>query len=172
MTEGLIRRPLPAFDPAKGLLHNEHFQIAYVTNDMAQAEAVFRDRFGVTAFRTNGGANAQGGYLDVRAVWIGTTLFELLCARGPGLELYTDVAPEGGPFVMKLHHFGYLVRDEADWAKLEQTVERGGWTVRNRSDSPGMVRAMHVEAPELGHLLEFVLAWPQFRAVLEGTPVA
>lgn len=172
MNQGLITRPVPAFDPAKGLLHNEHFQIAYVTNDMARAEAVFRDQFGAREFRTNGGGNAQGGYVDVRAVWIGNTLFELLCGRGPGMELYTDVAPEGGPFVMKLHHFGYLVRDDADWAKLEETVERGGWNVVARSDAPGIVRALHVEAPDLGHLLEFVLAYPPFLKTLEGTPVA
>ena len=172
MQERLITRPLPAYDPARGLLHAEHFQIAYVTNDMARAEQVFRERFGVREFRSNGGANAQGGVLDVRAVWIGNTLYEILCGKGPGQELYTDHAPEDGPFVLRLHHLGYLVRDEADWDKLEEAVARGGWTVRSRSTASGLVKALHVELPDFGHMAEFVLAYPHFRQVLEGTPVA
>ena len=33
-----LKRPVPVFDPAKGLLHNDHFQIGYVTGDIAAAE--------------------------------------------------------------------------------------------------------------------------------------
>src|SRR5690349_419029 len=34
LAQSALARPIQVFDPAKGLLHAEHFQIAYVTNDV------------------------------------------------------------------------------------------------------------------------------------------
>ena len=169
--QGLIKRPPPVFDASRGLLHNEHFQIAYVTSDIAEAEAVFRRRFGVTSLRETEIDMPGGAHLSIRAVWIGGILYEIISGSGPGMELYTSYcAPEG--FTLRLHHQGFLVPDEDSWAALQREVARGGWTVRSLSDTPGHVRAMHVAAEELGHLLEFVFPSPAFLKVLEGTPVA
>jgi hypothetical protein len=64
------------------------------------------------------------------------------------------------------------VPDNAAWDMLEETIECGGWTVRSRSDHPGYVRALYVEAPELGHYLEFVLPAPALLERFRATPVA
>jgi hypothetical protein len=167
-----LKRPTPVYDPAKGLLHNDHFQVAYVTNDVGRAVEVFRDRFGVKAFRANDYDLPNGGKVGTRSVWIGSMMYELCYGAGAGMELYTDWAPPGGPFVLRFHHFGYLVAGDADWAALEAQIEAGGWKVRTRSDTPGFFRGCYVETPELGHFLEFVQPREGLLARMAETPVA
>jgi hypothetical protein len=174
-----LRRPLPVYDPAKGLLYNDHFQIAYVSNDLDRAVGVFRERFGVPAFRASDTELPNGAKVGIRSAWIGGMMYEICYGAGPGMELYTDWAPPGDEFVLRFHHFGYLIPDDEAWTALEGEIARHGWKERLRSDIPGYVRAVYVEAPELGHFLEFVLprsgllermnATPGFQGCLEKT---
>jgi hypothetical protein len=134
--------------------------------------AVFRDRFGVGAFRANDNVLPGGARIGIRAAWIGGMMYELCCGAGPGMELYTDRAPEGGEFVLRFHHFGYLVPDDAAWAALEAEIACGGWTVRTRSDIAGFFRGCYVEVPELGHFLEFVQPRAGLLERMNATPVS
>lgn len=168
----LLHRPVAAFDPSRSLLHNDHFQIAYVTNDIDRAVAIFRDRFGVGEFRANDNELPGGARVGVRSVWIGKMMYEICYGVGPGMELYTDWAPPGGEFVLKFHHFGYLIPDQRAWDALEREIERGNWTLRTRSDIPGFFRGCYVEVPELGHFLEFVLPGPGLLERMNATPVS
>jgi hypothetical protein len=168
--ELLLDRPVSAFDPSRGLLCNEHFQMGYVTNDMAKAEDYFRQRFGVKEFRPTEGEQPGGGRISVRSAWIGNVMYEIICAGGPGMEIYSERLPQD--FAIRLHHFGYLIPDEPAWEALENAVVADGWNVRQRSDTPGYVRAMYVEAPELGIYLEFVLPAPALLERFRATPVA
>jgi hypothetical protein len=167
-----LHRPVPVFDPGKSLLHNDHFQIAYVTNDIERAVAVFAERFGVAAFRANDNDLPGGGRVGIRSVWIGGMMYEICYGWGEGMDLYTEVAPPGGDFVLRFHHFGYLVADEADWDAVERQIARGGWRVRSRSDIPGFFRGCYVEVPELGHHLEFVLPRQGLLDRMNATPVS
>lgn len=167
-----LHRPVPVYDPAKGLLHNDHFQLAYVTNDVERAEKIFRDRFGVARFRANDNELPGGTKVRVRSVWIGKMMYEICCGEGAGMELYTDCAPPGGDFVLRFHHYGFLVPDDAAWAALESELARGRWNVRSRSDIPGFFRGCYVEVPEFGHFLEFVLPGPGLLERMNATPVA
>jgi len=171
MSAGL-RRPVPVYDPGKGLLNADHYHVAYVTNDVERAAGVFRDRFGVCEFRRNDNDLKNGGSIRIRAVWIGGMMYEICQASGPGMELYTDWVEPGGEFALRLHHFGYLVPDEDAWDALEGELAAGGWIVRSRSDVPGFVRACFVEVPELGHFLEFVQPREGLLEQLNATPVS
>ena len=167
-----LKRPVPAYDPSRGLLHAEHFQIAYVTNDIDRATEVFRERFGVREFRANDNEMPGGTSIAVRSVWIGDRMYEICCGKGPGMELYTDWAREGGDFTLKFHHLGYLILDDQAWSGLELQIEAGGWRVRTASDIPGFFRGCYVEVPELGHFLEFVQPREGLLERLNATPVA
>ena len=167
-----FNRPVPVFEPAKGLMHNDHYHIAYVTNNLDRAVAVFRERFGVMAFRKGDYEAPDGSKVGIRSAWIGGMMYEICCGSGPGMELYSDWAPPRGDFVLRFHHFGYLMPDEAAWDALEREIERGGWIVRSRSDTPGFFRACYVEVPELGHFLEFVLPREGLLERMNATPVA
>jgi len=168
--ELLLDRLVSACDPSRGLLSSEHFQMGYVTNDMAKAEEFFRKRFGVKELRPTEGDLEGGGRISVRSVWIGTVMYEIICATGPGSEIYSEVAPTGD-FSIRLHHLGFLVPDEAARDALEKAIVRDGWTVRHRSDHPGYVRALYVDVPELGHYLEYVLPAPALLERFRATPL-
>jgi hypothetical protein len=163
-------KPTPPFDPRKGLLCNDHFQIAYVTNDVDRAMAVFAARYGVPGFRHSDTETPAGALIKVRAAWVGNMAYEIISATGPDTELWAAPPPEEG-FVLRHHHFGFLIWDEATWQALEEEIVRGGWSVRQRSDQPSFGRTTYVEAPELGHFLEFVMPGPELIARLEATPV-
>ena len=112
-----LQRPVPVYDPARGLLNNDHFQIAYVTNDIDRAVEIFRTRFGVGSFRANDDVLESGTKVGIRSAWIGGMMYEICYGAGPGMELYTDWAPPDGEFVLRFHHFGYLIPDEQAWAR-------------------------------------------------------
>jgi hypothetical protein len=165
----LLKRPVPVFDPSKGLLHNEHFQIAYVTNDIDRAVEVFQRRFGVPRFRESDAELPSGATIQVRAAWLGGVLYEITCGKGPGMELWACGAPSTS-FVLRHHHFGFLVPDEDAWEALGREIARGGWTVLQRSDHPGIGRIVCVASPELGHCLEYIQPGPELLARFEATP--
>jgi len=167
-----FRRPVPVFDPARGLLHGDHYHVGYVTNDIERAAGVFRERFGVGTFRETSSETPSGASIALRSVWLGNMMYEITCGTGPGMELYSRHAPPGREFVLKLHHYGYLVPDEAGWSAVRRRIETGGWKVVLDSDTPGYCRACYVEAAELGHYLEFVLPREGLLERLNATPVA
>jgi len=164
--------PPPVYDPARGLLHSDHFQIGYVTNDLARAVEVFRTRFGISTFRENDAELPGGTKISTRTVWIGSTMYEIACGSGPGMEPFSNHAPPDGEFVLKFHHFGYLVPNEETWEAMEREVARGGWEMFKSNDTPGYVRACFVDVPELGHLIEFILPREALIEKFNATPVA
>jgi hypothetical protein len=152
-------RPKVPGDYAHGLLHGEHFQIAYATNDIERAKAVFAERFGIALFATLQGALPQRGSIHVELAWCGGVMYELLTASGPGSEVYVESLPDAG-FAMRHHHYGYLVRDAAAWDALRATIARGGWNMRVDQNIAGFMRQIFVESPELGCLCEYLLPEP------------
>ncbi len=167
-----LKRPAPVFDPARGLLHNDHFQLGYVTNDLERAMNVFGERFGITRFRQNDADLPCGGKVGTRTVWVGAMMYEIAMGYGEGMEVFSDYAPQGAGFVLKFHHFGYLVSDDAAWTKLEAGITRSGLKVRKPSDIAGYVRTCFVEVPELDHLLEYIQPREGLLARMNETPVA
>lgn len=165
-----FERAVPVFDPARGLLHNDHYHVGYVTNDIERAAGVFRDRFGVSTFRETANELPGGSSIALRSVWLGNMMYEITCGSGPGMDLYARHAPPGGEFVLAFHHYGYLVPDEESWAVLVRQIEDGGWNVALDTDTPGYCRACYVEAPELGHYLEYVLPRDGLLERMNATP--
>lgn len=170
--QATLTRPVPHYDPAKGLLHNEHFQLGYVTNDLRSALEIFRERFGITRWRENDADLPGGGKVCTRTVWIGTMMYEIALGHGPGMECFSNYAPPSGPFVLRFHHYGYLVPDEQAWSALEDEIARSGLLVIRPSDVAGYVKTCFLEVPELNHLLEYILPREGLLAKMNETPVA
>ena len=167
-----LKRPVPVFDPARGLLHNDHFQLGYVTNDLASAMARFGEHFNITRFRENDADLPCGGRVCTRTAWIGAMMYEIVMGYGEGMEVFSDFAPQGGEFVLQFHHFGFLVPDEAAWARLEAEIARSGLVMRRPNDTPGYVKTCFVEVPGFGHMLEYILPREGLLAKLNLTPIA
>jgi hypothetical protein len=166
---GLLKRPVPSYDPARPLLANEHFQICYITNDVDRAVALFAERYGIPHFRASDVELPSGAWIRLRVAWIGGVAYEIVCGGGPGMEHFT-CEPLSSGFVLRHHHFCYLVPDEESWSALERAIEQGGWKVRQNNRHDRIGRTMMIEAPELGHFLEYVMPGPDIVARYEATP--
>ncbi|RJF91506.1 hypothetical protein D3876_10300 [Sphingomonas cavernae] len=165
----MLTRPGSGFSPSQGLLRAEQFQIAYATNDIEAACAVFRDRFGITEFQRLEGPLPDGGHIRVELAWVGTVMYELLTASGPGSALYMDRVPDDG-FVIRHHHLGFLIHDAAQWAALAREAERVGAALLNQRQNEGFMRTCFVAAPELGHYLEYIFPEPAGLEFLNAVP--
>lgn len=165
----LVKRPPVRLDPGKGLFRNEHFQVAYATNDIERACVLFSDRYGIREYRRLEGQLPEGGHIRIELAWVGGTMYELLCASGPGSERFTSVLPPGG-FAIRHHHLGYLIDSQAAWEALEQEIARVGWKVASKSDNKGFLKACIIEVPDMGHYLEFIYPEAAGIAFFEGVP--
>lgn len=159
MPPGLTRAPNhPA--PSQGVLHAEHFQIAYATNDIDRACSFFSDQLGIREYRRLEGTMPAGGHIRVELAWVGTVMYELLSATGPGSDIYVGCLPPDGGFVLKHHHFGYLLEDATQWDKLLARATKDGFSIPYSNRTPGFMQACFVDVPPLGHYLEYVLPEP------------
>ena len=147
-------------DPAKGLLHARHFQIAYATNDLDKAKALFTRRYGIARYTPLGGPLASGGEIAVALAWVGGVMIELLCATGPGTDIYRHGCPENEGFQLWHHHLGYLVESDGPWDALMAMAAREGHAIPHISHNAGFMKSCFIEAPELGHLLEYICPEP------------
>lgn len=146
--------PKPA-QTGHSLLGREFAHSAWVTNDMDRALQIFAERYGISEFRFIEGPMPKGGDIRVAFAWAGGQVLELICASGPGTEFYNALLPEG-EFAIRFHHLGFVVRDEADWKALEADLKAGDWPIVHETLSGTFIDAYYVEAPELGHYLEYV----------------
>lgn len=137
------------------MLGREHSHSAWVTNDLDRAIEVFRRRYGVAEFGFIEGDMPTGGHIRVAFAWAGGQVLEIICASGSGAEFYNEILPEG-EFAIRFHHLGFIVHDEAGWRALEADIKAGEWVVAYQTLTGDFIDAYYVEAPELGHYLEYV----------------
>jgi extradiol dioxygenase family protein len=164
-----MKRPIATFDPASGLLRTEHFQMAYATNDIERARALFQQRFGIKEFRRLEGPLPAGGYIRVELAWVGSIMYELLTAEGPGSNLYAEKLPTE-EFAIRHHHLGFLIHDEVEWNELMNQIARNNWRMPYKSKNPGFLQSCFVEVPELGHYFEYLFPEPAGLEFFENVP--
>jgi hypothetical protein len=165
----VVKRPPVILRPGDGLLHNDHCQISYVTNDLDRARAIFSQRYGIRDYLHFPADTPAGGHLDLALAWAGGVMYELVQARGPGTAFYTDRLP-ADEFAIRHHHLGYFVQTKSGWDALMDEIERGRWTVAFRNDLPGFLSACYIEAPEMGHYLEYMYCEADGVALFESVP--
>jgi hypothetical protein len=152
----LVARPPVQPSGGDGFLTKMHFQVAYVTSDLARAKALFAERYGLKGYAEMGGDDpATGDSLNVALAWAGGTMYELIEAHGPAWGFYHSRLPAEG-FAVRHHHLGYLLQSEAEWDALEAEIARQGRAVAFRAVMDGFMRAIYIDAPELGHYLEYI----------------
>lgn len=142
--------------PGEGLLRCEHFQVAYVTNDIDQAIDLLSRRLGVGTFAALGGPMPEGGTMDARFAWVGTVMYEVIHASGPGAAVFTDRLAGASGFVLRHHHLGYLVHSPAEYAAVLVEAERHDFAVPWTTSNP-LVDACMIAIPGFEHLHEYLL---------------
>lgn len=141
---------------ARGLLDGRHFQVAYATSDMDAARDLFSRQFDIGEFRHLAGDMHGGGYIHVELAWVSGVMFELMHVTGPQADFYMAGLDENG-FSMRLHHYGYLLRDQSEWDAMTEEAKRLGRPIVHDNDNVGFMRHCFVPVPELGHNLEYIL---------------
>lgn len=139
-----------------------HNQNAYVTTDMYQALALWRDAFDVTSFfvfdNDAPGMECSHPYrLRIALGNVGGTEIELIQPLD-GNAMYSDVLPKDGSFAVRFHHIcmrinGPLANFEAHMASIDPTAHPVAY-------SGGMADLMRFaytdERATLGHYIEHV----------------
>ena len=110
-----------------------------------------------------------GGQIRAEFAWVGTIMYEVICASGPGADIYMDRLPRGEGFHIKHHHLGYLLSSREQWDAVMVKARQSGWSVPYHSDN-ALVEVCFVDATELGHYLEYFLAKPAGLAFFESVP--
>ncbi|WP_156135378.1 hypothetical protein [Novosphingobium malaysiense] len=142
-----------------------------MTNDLDRALDVFRGRYGVKAFSFIEGPSPEGGHIKVAFAWAGGQILEIICASGPGFDFYNDMLPDG-EFAIRFHHLGFLIEDEAGWKQLERELADGAWPIAYSTLTGEFIDAYYIEAPELGHYLEYVRPFQAGEAFYSAVPVS
>ena len=165
----LLNRPAANFDAGSGLLVAEHFQMAYVTNDMDRAKDLFQRQLGVREFTALKGEMPSGGQMHAEFAWVGTMMYELICASGPGSAHFMDRLPAGDDFAIRHHHLGYLIHNQQQWDAVLANAAAQGFAVVNHNVNP-LVEVCFVDAPHLGHYLEYLYATDLGMQFFESVP--
>lgn len=152
---GLVRRPAAPLAFRKGPMLKDHFQVAYVTNDLDRATQVFGDRFGITQYSYIDSETPDGGHIRVAFAWVGGTMYEIIDCKEPVPGFYTSQLP-ADDFAIRMHHLGYLLHDRASWDAVEREIAESGTPIAFRTVNPGYIDAIYIDAPELGHFLEYI----------------
>lgn len=164
-----VRRPCSVFGPAKGLLRPEFFQVAYVTNDIAQARNVFRDCYGVGHFAAFDARLEAGGEIHFELAWAGGIMLELISATGAGTDFYNDRLPPD-QFAVRHHHFGYLVENNTSWSEMNSQIREKGCKVALEGAVEGQMQYVYIDASHLGHYLEYFVLGPDGADFFESVP--
>ena len=160
-----LDRP-PIATAIKGSLGFELFQHAYIVRDLDAAIASFKEHYRIERFTPVPMPQMEGPTsMRIALAWSGWQMIELIEARGPGLEIYTEWSVPGQD--IRLHHFGYLIENNAQWAALEQRLETEA-KPQVFSGVPSICKFIYVFAKELGHYLEFVYPTAEGKAFFES----
>jgi len=140
----------------QGLLHG-FFQLGYVTTDLDAALAVYRERFAAPRFWVfdNAAARPDDPHPNrVALAWIGETMVELIQPIREPSPLYASALPAKG---VRLHHLGYLVRDEARWNEVMAGLQREAMRIDRHGKVGEALEYVYADAQaQLGHYLEYV----------------
>lgn len=145
-----------------GLFYSGIFQYAYVCQDVEQAAAGFRTRFGTGAFDFKlgltvddvvvGGTPVSGWTIDVALVNMADSNIELIKPVAGAVDLYRDEIRPG--HLATFHHVGVEV---ADIDQVGADVAASGRAFALSGRMPDFCRFAYLDMrTELGHFVEYV----------------
>lgn len=165
----LLNRPASLPGPGAGFARNELFQVAYATNDMDRAKIFFAEKLGVREFSKIEAPLPEGGHVRIEIAWASGMMYELMHGVGAGSEVFNTFLPKN-EFAVRPHHLGYFVPSQEAWDAVLKEIERDGRRIVRNTDAPGFLKAVIVDAPELGHYLEYILPEAGGLAFFQNAP--
>jgi catechol 2,3-dioxygenase-like lactoylglutathione lyase family enzyme len=171
--DGAGAEPLLRISPMRPAFMKHFFQLGYVTPDLAAAQALYKERLGVSQFLSFDTAERNPGApnpLNVGLAWTGETMIELIEPRDGDHPLYACAMPQSG-FGIRLHHLGYLMYDRADYEEALGWLDAQRMPIVSHSKMEGMLELVYADARDLlGHHLEIIHMLPEGRAFFDSVP--
>jgi hypothetical protein len=153
----ILQRPAEPTHAPTGLMRKEQFQTGYVTNDLDRACELLRAKYGIGEFSFLEGEMGEGGSIRVAFAWVGGNMYEIIDAKGgKEAEFYTSRLPADGSFALVFHHLGYMIHSDEEWAAVKAEIAEREMNVALDVATGGFMDAIYIEAPELGHYLEYL----------------
>jgi len=153
--------------------HARHSQVAYVTNDMERALAVFRDQYDVPSFHVfandaPGLVQSDGARLKIALALVGGVEIELIEPQGDSAPLFSDVLPTDGSFAIRFHHIAYRIEGTlADYEGHLASIDGAAHPVVLNGALGDLMRFAYTdERALLGHYVEHVWMDPALFAQL------
>lgn len=142
------------------------FQLAYVTRDLAGAQALFAQRHGIRDFTPIPAHDLElhipAGRLasmDVAVAWTGNWMIELIQPLSGAIELYAPALPRDGG--VGFHHVAAIVPgSREDWERFRATVDEERIAIEGGREH---MRFLYLdERDALGHHVEHVWMSAEF----------
>lgn len=152
-----LNRPAEPLNSLTGLMRKEQFQTGYVTNDLDRACKLLGETYGIDKYSYIEGEMGEGGSIRVAFAWVGGNMYEIIDAKGGAeAEFYTDRLPADGSFGLVFHHLGYMIHSDEEWDAVKAEIAERKMKVALDTATEGFMDAIYIEAPELGHYLEYL----------------
>lgn len=150
---------------------SKFIQLGYVTPDLDWAIHHYT-RHGVSNFLIFDTRDTHPNvphHVRVALAWTGPVMVELIEPIGRH-ELYAHALPDEG-FGIQLHHTGYLVEDDAQFAEAAAWVEAQQIPIASRGRNEGSLEVLFADAREtMGHHLEIIHLFEKGREMFASIP--
>jgi hypothetical protein len=153
----------------------QHSQIAYVTNDLERAMALFQTDFGTPGFlqfsnTDNPPANWGGEVLKIALAKVGGVEIELIEPEGDTAPLFSDPLPKDGSFAIVFHHVANRIDGPIEnWHAHLASLDTAKHPIVFQGSLPGMLEYAYTDTrTSLGHCVEHVWMGPEILAQMGG----
>lgn len=158
--------------------NSQHSQVAYVTNDIAAAAAMFEQSYGVPGFFhfsnvDQGVTIGDGPQLRIALARVGGIEIELIEPIGDTAPLFRDVLPDGPGLAIRFHHVAIRIDGPiANWEAHAASIDCDAHPVVFEGRLGDELRFFYTdERDRLGHYVEHVWMSPALYAqVTAATP--
>ena len=157
-------------------INTTHQQLAYVTNDLDQATAMFEREYQAPGFFvfTNSGANAvsaDGPQLRIALANVNGVEIELIEPVGGTDKLFRDVLPDAPGLHVVFHHVAIRIAGPLEnWLAHVDSIDTGKHRIVFQGELGDMLRYFYTDERErIGHYVEHVWMSETLLGQMRGT---
>lgn len=150
-------------------IFSNHFQAAYVVDDLDRGMAFFRDNCAIANWHIIDVAGPGSPANAIATAYVDNLMYELI---EPSAEpsLYQGWLKDGGSGI-RFHHFGFLVKTQADWDATMQALAERKIADAMSGTIPDIIDYHYADTTDLlGHYCEYVHLRPGGLGMFDPVP--
>lgn len=129
------------------------FQLGFVALDLDAATKMLAQRYGIQKFRRQRSTE----WMDAAHAYVDDVMIELMVLGEDAPEFYKGYEPLT-PSGIRLHHHGFLVKDQDQWSEIQRMVAKTGVeVVLGDPEMDGNFRFVYLDTrSDLGIYTEYI----------------